>query len=117
MTQTSVQTCLRHCNKLGITFSDRRIIVWLSRVGMRQQGKPYTPDQMIPDAVYKKLARLLELRVDCEYYLKLLNWDWNHPTVNAVEQKYNCTGELPLRGYLELQKELEDSWLIHGGGF
>lgn len=53
----------------------------------------------------------------CSRLLKELRWDWNNPKVEEVQARYGYVGQLPLAGYQELFKILDDEWFAQGGGF
>lgn len=99
---SAMNLCQRFLQDLGWDWSHPRVVSWLSRVGLSYIGEPYTRRRHIDGFVYVSLARFLDLRSGCEYLLLSLGWDWSHPEVVKIQQKWNCNDCLPLSGYKEL---------------
>lgn len=117
LTITAMSTCCQQLEAIGWTWEHSRIKDWLKRVGRHYQGKIYKPGDPLPEFIYLSLAKYLDLRLKCDRLLRILQWDWDSPTVRAIEQKYDCFSQLSLKGYQELHDLLDAAWLEQSGGF
>lgn len=115
--QTALGVCSQLLMALNWTWEHIRVQDWLRRVGIAKTGKTYPTPRQIPDEVFVSLAKFLDVRLKCDRTLQLLKWDWSHPKVREVEQKFGYVGQLPLRGYQELFQVLDAAWFFEGGGF
>lgn len=115
--QSALGVCSQLLTALNWTWEHIRVQDWLRRVGIAKTRKTYPTPRQIPDEVFVSLAKFLDLRLKCDRILQLLKWDWNHPEVREVEQRHQCVGQLPLKGYQELFQILDAAWFFEGGGF
>lgn len=113
-----IEECRRLCQELGWSLNHYRVTKFLERAGIATVGIPLRwAMPTIPEFIINKLVERLRLRLECQKFLDLLQWDWQHPEVKKVEAKFGCNDELPRLGYLELRQVLDEWWFENGGGF
>lgn len=101
--------CKQQMSKLGWEWNEPRILDWLDRVMRIKHRTRYQTLSQVPPDYLVTLARFLDIYFKCDCLLKALKANWSHSIVRAVQQKYGCINRLPLKGYQELERELEDA--------
>lgn len=111
--KSSSETCRYYLDQLGWSWKHERVTDWLIRVQQHYDDKGWDYGQPIPEFVKESLAKFLKYRLECQQYLNALQWNWNHPEVFKVEQKFGTSGNLPLKGYEHLLAILQAEDPIH----
>lgn len=94
--------------KLKWDWQHPRLVDWLKRVMRIKHNMEFKSLESVPTDYLISLAKFLDLRYQCDSLLVKIQSDWSHPLVKMVEKKHKCFTQLPLKGYQELHRELED---------
>ncbi|WP_375471061.1 hypothetical protein [uncultured Nostoc sp.] len=101
---------------MGWTFQHPRIQKFLAESASKT-NRPIPEITALSEKYIIHLTKLVHAYWECQNVIQILNLDWKDPEVMGVFQKYSYGNRMPLKGWEQLVKELDERWFDSGAGF